>query len=160
MNGSNMQWDWNTGLNALWGSGPPFIAGTALAGWSIDYGYLTMGRAQARYIGPEPFIPYWSGRVRYCAEHQGMSAPLRIDATGGGWIPVVEGKATATVPFPETPPFPLQAVSNSRAPNDFYKTQAVTFDLNFIVLGSDASDFSTRWGIQFGVWLNGRTPIP
>ena len=153
---SHLQWNPdNNGLGAI----PLFLAGVALSGWSVSYGHLQMTRAQARYTGISPWIPYWSGRVRQCFDqYSDVSLPIRIDVTGGGWREVIDGVVLETVPFIGSSPFPLVPISNPLAPT-FYQRAAITIDANFTVLGSDASTWSALWAMPFGVWVSGRTPI-
>ncbi len=154
------QFVWNFNGAPVWNNAPPHLAGTAMSGWSIYYGYLAMARAQARYAGGRLKIPYWSGRCRWCFEYGGWDTAMRIDVTDSGWKPVVDGELLVTVPMVSSVPFPLQRINNSIAATTYYALQAITLDVNFTILASDPSSCSMAWGMPFGVWMDGNSRIP
>lgn len=141
-----------------------YLKGAACAGWTINHEVLMIGREQARYAGGRSKIPYWSGRYQDTYEVSGTGTELcrRIDCTGGGWHDVVDGELLVTVPYSGVgSPFPLTTVSNTLR-TGFMSLQAVTRDLNFVMLGTDASTCSQEWGMPFGVWCEFayNTPLP
>jgi hypothetical protein len=124
--------------------------GLAASGWELRYSQLVQYHSKAKYTGPLDIIYYWIGRLRTC--YGGL---YRYDFVSDGWLTVVSGSVIKECPYSDSStPFPLASLSYPGAAYDYYKTQAVTLDVQFMVLGSDSTSFAKQMNLVMGQWLD------